>query len=170
MTAATFARWSNRSATNTSASSSPSSPSILPPSLPTREHGNTATSKEPTRTELSLSLASFSSSSAAALGTPHYGVPFLIANVDIAAAKTLAHAGELHLWRDELERDAEAYGKCVWAANASVGVINSLTDGDYELVSPMLAVSLFLFLALLGVYACVCEAAAAAEGEGGRRS
>ena len=77
-----------------------------------------------------------------ALGGPQYGVPFLVANVDRAALETFAHAATIHLCRDELELARDAYQRCVWAANRIVAIIHTVADADYELLYPMLAVSL----------------------------
>ena len=75
-----------------------------------------------------------------ALGSPQYGVPYLASNIDLAAMKTLAHAATISLHRDGLEHSRDAYNKCIFAANEIVGVVQALTDQDFELMYPNVSV------------------------------
>ena len=67
-------------------------------------------------------------------------MPYLASNIDLAAMKTLAHAATISLHRDGLEHSRDAYNKCIFAANEIVGVVQALTDQDFELMYPNVSV------------------------------
>ena len=106
---------------------------LIPPSLPTATKDDPVPPNPPP--ELERALAQFAGE-IAALGRG--GPPY---RADRAALETLAHAAALQVHRAATAPDA--YGRCVWAANAVVAVVRGVSDAEVGILWPVVAVSLF---------------------------
>ena len=109
-----------------------------------RTEAISAPNKDDSHYSLELSLTQFSTN-LNNLSAQQYSLPYVVSNADLVGMQTLIFAATIHLHRDALEIQPESYQKCFWAANAMTTLIRSLSENDYDLLCPIISVSVLTF-------------------------